>query len=74
MATAERARGHGFGGLLVRHGVEVLRASRCDLIWFNARIKAFEFYSRQGFSFHGPLFDIKEIGLHKVMYKHLIPR
>lgn len=74
MATDDSYRGKKWGQLLVRFGVEELRSRRCDLVWFNAREKAFPFYERLGFSFYGPLFDIKDIGPHKVMYKHLIPR
>lgn len=74
MATDDSYRGQGLGQKLVRFGVEELKSRRCDLVWFNARIKAFPFYERLGFSFYGPLFDIKDIGPHKTMYKHLIPR
>lgn len=74
MATDDNYRGHGIGQKLVRLAVEDLKQRRCDLVWFNARIKAFPFYERLGFSFYGDLFDIKDIGPHKVMYKHLIPR
>lgn len=74
MATDSLYRGQGFGQKLLRYGVENLRQKGCDLIWFNARIKAFSFYEKLGFAPHGPLFEMKDIGLHKVMYKHLIPR
>lgn len=74
MATDEKYRGQGFGGILLRRGIEELRARRCDLLWFNARIKAFDFYRGMGFHFHGELFDLPGTGPHKVMYKHIIPR
>ncbi len=74
MATEEKYRGQGFGQLLLRYGIEFLREKRCDFVWCNARIKAFPFYEKLSFKFHGPLFDIKDIGPHKVMYKHIIPR
>lgn len=74
MATDDNYRGQGLGQKLVRFGVEFLKERRCDLIWFNARIKAFPFYERMGYAYHGSLFDIQDIGPHKVMYKHLIPR
>ncbi len=74
MATDDSFRGQRLGQKLVSFGVEELRSRCCDLVWFNARERAFPFYERLGFSFYGPLFDIKEIGPHKVMYKHLIPR
>lgn len=74
MATDDRFQGQGLGQKLLRHGVEYLRSKRCDFIWFNARIKAFPFYEKLGFYYHGPLFEMKDIGPHKVMYKPLIPR
>ncbi|WP_413943863.1 GNAT family N-acetyltransferase [Bdellovibrio sp. HCB-162] len=74
MATDDKYRGQGFGQKLLRYGVEHLRSKRCDLLWFNARIKAFPFYEKLGFYYHGPLFEMKDIGPHKVMYKPLIPR
>lgn len=74
MATNSQYQGHGFGQKLLRYGVEYLRQKRCDLIWFNARQTAFPFYKKLGFLQHGPLFEMKNIGPHKVMYKPLIPR
>lgn len=74
MATDETFRGQGFGQILLRHGIEFLKEKRCDLLWFNARIKAFPFYERLGFYYHGPLFEMKDIGPHKTMYKVLVPK
>lgn len=74
MATDERYRRQGFGQILTRHGLAFLREQRCDLVWCNARIRAFNFYQKLGFSFYGELFEMKDIGPHKVMYKRLIPR
>lgn len=74
MATDHKLQGQGLGLILLQSGVEHLRSKRCDLLWFNAREKAFSFYQKLGFRLHGPMFDIKDIGPHKVMYKHIIPR
>lgn len=74
MATDQAFQGKGLGGILLREGVEFLRSKGCDFLWFNARIKAFSFYEKLGFSYYGPLFDMKDIGAHKVMYKVLIPK
>lgn len=74
MATDSKYQGQGFGKILLNYGVEHLRQKRCDLIWFNARISAFPFYEKLGFLHHGPLFELKNIGPHKVMYKPIIPR
>lgn len=74
MATDDKYRGQGFGQKVLSHGVEFLRSQGCDFIWCNARLKAFNFYATLGFRFHGPMFELKDIGPHKVMYKHLIRR
>lgn len=74
MATSETVRGKGVGSHLVLAGVGRLLERRCDLLWFNARIKAFPFYEKLGFQYWGPLFEMERIGAHKVMYKHLNPR
>jgi GNAT superfamily N-acetyltransferase len=74
MATDVRYQGHGFGQMVLRHGVELIKEKRADFLWFNARQKAFSFYEKLGFRYHGPMFDLKDIGPHKVMYKILIPR
>ena len=74
MATDSSVQGQGLGSQLLVYGVEFLRAKRCDFIWFNAREKAFSFYKNLGFLTHGEMFEIKDIGPHKVMYKHIIPK
>lgn len=74
MATDETYRGQGFGQSLLLHAFQSLREERCDLLWCNARIRAFPFYEKLGFRAHGELFELPRIGPHKVMYKHLIPR
>lgn len=74
MATTQEFQGRGLGLILLQNGVELLRSRKCDLLWFNARETAFSFYEKLGFLYEGPLFDIKDIGPHKVMYKHIIPR
>lgn len=74
MATDSIYQGKGLGQKLLSNGVEVLRQKQCHLIWFNARETAFRFYEKLGFQQHGPLFELKNIGPHKVMYKYLIPR
>lgn len=74
MATDPSVRSRGFGGVILQDGIRRLKMNGCDLIWANARIGAIPFYLREGFLEIGELFEMPEIGLHKVMYKHLIPR
>jgi GNAT superfamily N-acetyltransferase len=74
MATDPEFQGQGLGSVLLTFGVEYLRTRRSDLLWFNAREKAFKFYGNLGFIIHGPLFEIKDIGPHKVMYKRILSK
>lgn len=65
----------GFGSRVLLDGIEYLRVHQnCDAVWCNAREQAFGFYEKMGFQFYGEMFDIKDIGPHKVMYKIINPR
>lgn len=72
MATAENYRGKSLGTKILVEGEARLREIGCDLLWFNARENAFEFYQKNGFTLMGELFDIPGTGPHKIMYKWLI--
>lgn len=74
MATDQNYNGQGFGRILLQHGTSLLRQKYSDLLWCNAREKAFSFYQKLGFEFRGPQFEMDRIGPHKIMYKYLIPR
>lgn len=74
MATDDRYRGQGFGSRLILGAHEILREKKCDLVWCHARVQAFGFYEKAGYSFIGNFFDIPGIGPHKVMYKIINPR
>lgn len=71
MATDQNFRRLGIGRELVQLGEKMLTEKGCDLLWFNARTVAFEFYESLGFEYYGDLFELPQIGLHKVMYKYL---
>jgi hypothetical protein len=74
MATAPKYQGQGLGQILLQQGVTLLRKKQCDLLWCNARLKAFKFYEKMGFFYKGEFFDLDRIGPHKVMYKYLNSR
>jgi GNAT superfamily N-acetyltransferase len=74
MATDPKYQNQGMGALLLQEGILHLKSIHCDLLWFNARLRAFAFYEKLGFHYHGKIFHMDKIGPHKVMYKHLIPR
>lgn len=71
MATDINYQGQGFGGALLMSIIDFLKDKRCDLLWCNARFKAFPFYTSNGFQFSGEMFELPDIGPHKVMYKRI---
>ncbi len=71
MAVDPTHQGQNIGTKILLRSLDILQEKQADLIWFNARESAFGFYQKNGFLFHGRIFDIPTIGPHKVMYKHL---
>ena len=71
MAVMENNQGKGFGKLLVLHCEKLLQQNGTTLIWFNARENAVGFYQKMGYEIIGNPFEIKDIGLHYVMWKNL---
>ena len=71
MATDPVARGKGFGRSLILEAEKILMQRSAPFLWCYARKNAFDFYTKVGFKFHGPYFEIPGIGPHKVMFKHL---
>lgn len=74
MATDPNYRGQHLGSQLLQHAEMILQTMNCDLLWFNARESAFLFYEKNGFISIGEMFDIHQVGPHKVMYKWLSSR
>jgi len=71
MATAPEVRGKGFGGRVLRFGVDEIRGRGGDLLWCNARSSAVWFYERLGFRAVSDEFEIAPIGPHYVMEREL---
>lgn len=69
MAVDDQWQNLGLGEQLLNFCFQELQRRKCDLLWCNAREKAFSFYTRVGFISHGDLFDIPPVGPHKVLYK-----
>lgn len=68
MATVPEVRGMGYGAALLLECVKRLQSQKVDVVWFNAREVAFGFYEKLGFEYCSDMFEIKDIGPHKVMY------
>lgn len=69
MAVDPQWRRHRIGQTLLQIGEEELGKLDCDLLWFNARENAFDFYRACGYLEQGELFEIPGVGPHKVMMK-----
>ncbi len=71
MATDPNFRGQGAGSQLLKKGNEILLEKGVPVWWCNARISAAGYYEKAGLSQLGEIFEIKPIGMHKVMYLDL---
>lgn len=72
MAILEHYRKKGFGKVLINYCEKQCNAKSVNLIWFNARIGAIDFYEKMGYQKKGSPFEIKDVGEHLVMFKKLI--
>ena len=60
------------GELLLTEGEKHLKKNRdTDLLWFNARVTATDFYKRYGYATRGEAFMIPNVCMHVVMFKEL---
>ena len=71
MATTPAARGHGTGGLLLAHGLELARAAQVRFAWANARTTALGFYRRYGFQTTGEEFMTAQAVPHFLIWRAL---
>jgi len=71
MAILKAFQGKGLGKIILKHGEELLQEKKAKIIWCNARELAVNFYKKNGYQIIGEPFNIKDIGLHYVMYKGL---
>jgi len=67
MAVDPGAQGRGVGSRLLVGLLAWARAERIPFFWCNARVVAFDFYRRHGFTFESELFEIEDVGPHRVM-------
>lgn len=71
MAVLKEHQNLGLGKLILSHGEVLLKKQNIQIIWCNAREKAANFYTKNGYRIIGLPFDIKNIGPHFVMHKSL---
>ncbi|MDI1257155.1 MAG: GNAT family N-acetyltransferase [Flavobacterium sp.] len=61
----------GIGAQLVQFAEKEIAKKRGKIIWFNARITTSEFYIKLNYNISGSVFDIKDVGLHYLMFRKL---
>jgi hypothetical protein len=78
MGVLEEVQGRGVGASVIMKAQELCKAEGMDLIWCDAREVAWVFYSKMGFEFASAkdgyecdAYDVRNVGLHKMMYKHI---
>ncbi|MDT8415026.1 MAG: GNAT family N-acetyltransferase [Flavobacteriaceae bacterium] len=71
MAVLPQYRGRNYGASLYLAGLSILKERKVDLLWFNAREVAKDFYEKYNAQIFGEPFWIPEIGKHYLMYHTL---
>ncbi len=67
MAVLPNYHKQGYGKKLLKESLKKLPPR--NLLWFNARVKAVDFYKKQGFLPRGQEFEIPGVGLHILMFQ-----
>lgn len=71
MAVLESEQQNGYGNFLMTEVENLAQHNNVDIIWFNAREKAVNFYKKLGYETFGTEFDIVGIGTHYIMWKQI---
>ena len=71
MAVLKEYQGKNFGKQLLHQAEQSVITQKGNLIWFNARENAVPFYQNSGYEILGDSFEIKDIGIHFLMFKNL---
>ena len=71
MATSPSVRGKQVGRQIIEVSIEKLKNMSIDLLWCDARLEATGFYEKLGFKMKGELYNVPDIGPHKLMYLKL---
>ncbi len=71
MAVLENFQKMNFGRKLVAYSEIFLKSKDIEILWFNARESAVDFYQKLGYQIIDPAFDIPDVGTHYVMWKKI---
>jgi ribosomal protein S18 acetylase RimI-like enzyme len=72
MAVLDKFQQNGIGNQLLLHAENYCKQQKVEIIWFNAREKAVQFYKKNAYQILGDAFEIPEVGMHFVMYKQVM--
>lgn len=73
MAVLPEFQQNGFGEMLFKAGEKQLKEKKADILWFNAREIAKNFYLKQHCIVMGEPYEIKGVGMHYLMVKEIFP-
>lgn len=71
MATAKSVRREGLGRQMIDFVIKKLKQMNVELLWCDARLEATGFYNKMGFKTKGDIYNVPQIGPHKLMYIEL---
>ena len=72
MATEPTKQRKGFGAMVLHWAMDHLKKETdVEILWCNARVTAFGFYEKMGFTILGEVFDIPNLGHHKTGFIEL---
>lgn len=71
MGTLPSVRGKGAGEALIQTVLDAALKRGAAWVWCDAREVAFGFYLRLGFSFHSKVYNVPEIGTHRMMARRV---
>ena len=71
MATSPKVRGQKVGRQIIEASIEKLKKMNIEFLWCDARLAATGFYERLGFKMKGEIYNVPNIGPHKLMYIEL---
>lgn len=71
MAVLEKFQKMNFGRKLVEHAEDFIKSTHTEILWFNARASAVDFYKKLGYHVIGEAFDIPDVGTHYLMWKKI---
>ncbi len=73
MAVLPEFQQNGFGEMLFKAGENQLKENKANILWFNAREIAKNFYLKQNCKVIGQPYEIKGVGMHFLMVKEIVP-